>query len=96
MKDLRHTGDSANIAFYAEDVNPIGDVQIWAEILRDDFHHRDGRMQRRELPRFYITVYRRLHGQVARSRYFPRKPVPPGPLGNKLASQLVRRALKGT
>lgn len=96
MRDMIHTRDSANIAYYAEDA--IRADRVYCEVLRSD-HYWTGSGKRRvlhhrERPVFHISIYRdSVRGEVAKRRYVPRKPVPPGPLPCKTVTDLVRRAL---
>lgn len=86
MRDLIHTGDSANIAFYIES-GPQRPRKVWAEILRSAKPWPGGK------PVFYAIVYREGVGEVVRHAYRPRRPVAAGPLDDKAATRLVRRAL---
>jgi hypothetical protein len=98
MKPLAHTGDSSNIAYYAEFDNgracrDRGD--IWAEVLRSGLKRLKGtRTLVRVPPTFYVRVYRIGAGEITRKKYKPRKPVPPGRLDDKTVTRLVREALK--
>jgi hypothetical protein len=98
MNPLVHTGDSANIAYYAEE--PKRDGYIWAEVLRSDVYWTGSGQRRRSRvrahPRCYITVYRIGTGQLAERKYIPRNHVPPGPLDAATVTRLVRAMLKGT
>ena len=91
MKPLRHTGDSANIAYYAEPTSNHGDV--FAEVLRSDPYSRRRRSSPGRDTWFDVTTYRIGTGQVARTRYAPRSQVPPGPLDAATVTRLVRQAL---
>lgn len=107
MRDLVHTGDSSNIAYYAE--YERGDPRrtqsggfIWAEVLRNDYQRSQKNapagpgnpLVKRERPEFHIRVNRIGQGEIASRTYIPRNPVPPGRLDAKAATRLVRAMLK--
>jgi hypothetical protein len=86
---MKHTGDSANIAFYQ------GDDGWWCEVLRSDFTWKKGKMTLMRRPVFHVTVYRLGVGEITDSHYRPRNPVAPGRLPDAAVTRLVRQALKG-
>lgn len=92
MKPLKHTGDSSNIAFYAEDGRSNtrkGD--IWCEVLRDLWGERNALGK----PNFGFRIYRQGDGQIATYRYWPRQPVKDGRLPDDKVTAIVRRVLRG-
>lgn len=109
MRDLVHTGDSSNIAYYAEyERGDPGRTQaggfIWAEVLRNDYQRsRKGvpagpgnPLVKRDRPQFHIRVSRTTQqGEIARRTYIPRNPVSPACLDAKTVTRFVRAMLKG-
>jgi hypothetical protein len=69
VRPLKHTGDSANIAFYAPEDKTGG--YVWCEVLRNDWARVDGKMVLRPLPQFHITVRQFNVGEIARFSYTP-------------------------
>jgi hypothetical protein len=93
MKPLHHTGDSSNIAYYAEPTTHHGDV--WCEVLRNDYGHHKGELYTLARPVFHLTVYRIGWGEIARHAYRPRTDPGPGPLPAGVVTTMVRQAMKG-
>lgn len=93
IRPLKHTGDSSNLAFYAERGQPPG--YVYAEVLRSDFE-RNGRggLKRRRVPVFSITVRRPGTGVIGRFAYEPKTRPAPGPLSERTVTRLVRAALE--
>ena len=75
MKPLKHTGDSANIAWYAEGQDQQ-DAYIYAEVLCDSVQRRAGGLAPRLIPEFHIRVTRVGEGRIAEFTYRPRRPRP--------------------
>jgi hypothetical protein len=85
---LDHTGDSANIAFYAERGRP--DRYVLAEVLRDDYEAAgDGSVTRREMPVFRIIIRRHRVGELSRFTHDPASAPASGPLPAPTVTQLV-------
>lgn len=91
IRPLVHAGDSANIASYAE--RGQEGAYVWAEVLRDDIVRRDGKLVRRPVPHFGLTVYRYGVGEIARKTYKPNTRPRPGPLPDRTVTRLVREIL---
>ena len=91
IRPLRNAGRSANITFYAEDGKPPG--YVYAEVLRNDMTRQGGRMVRRRVPTFWVTVRQPGRGEIASFRYEPATRPAPGPLSERTVTRLVRRKL---
>ena len=96
MNPLAHTGDSANISWYAE--RPQDGDYVYAEVLRDDVERDPGRtLIRRPVPEYRIIVKRVTtagNHEVARFTYKPAKKPNPLILGNRTVTRLVREELE--
>jgi hypothetical protein len=89
MKQLEHTGDSANISWYAEQGQR--GAYVYAEVLCDSIRRGPGgSMVPRPVPRFYVRVSLAGIGKVAEFTYRPRKQPGQIPLRESLVTQLVR------
>ena len=84
---LRHTGDSANVAYYAEENGPV-----WAAVLRSASERRNGKIVAKR-PDYHVTVYRAGVGEVARVRYTPKTRPRTERLPERTVTRLVREAL---
>jgi hypothetical protein len=82
VKPLKHTGDSANIAFYGEPI-PEADGRVWVEVC-DVWRARGGKRT------FRFTIYVQGIGQIERFLYRPRISAP-GRLSEEMVTSLVRR-----
>lgn len=88
MNTLEHTGDSANIAYYAE--RGQKGQYIWAEVLSDTVRRGRKGLEPRPVPVFYVRVTRFRAGQIAEFTYRPRRRPAHIPLTGKLVTKLVR------
>jgi hypothetical protein len=90
IEPVEHTGDSANIAFYAPRVKPPG--YVWAEVCRNDFMPGalGAGLIRRPVPAFSFTVYRHGTGELARFTYEPKTRPANGALSARPVTRLVR------
>ena len=96
MNPLAHTGDSANISWYAE--RPQDSDYVYAEVLRNDVQRGPGRtLIQRPVPEYHIIVKRVTpsgNREVARFTYAPAKKPNPLILGNRTVTRLVRAELE--
>lgn len=91
MTALQLTGTCHNIAYYAE---PEGGP-VWAEVLCSALERVQGAWRAKRVPTYYVTVYRRGSGEVARKTYQPTtRPRPVDPLPARTVTRLVRAALE--
>ncbi len=83
-----HTGQSANIDFYAEMPRKKG--SLWCEVLRSGVMRVDGVMQRVN-PTYHFSLYRQKVGKVDQFEYRPQRN--PGVLSPRTVARLVREVL---
>jgi hypothetical protein len=80
MNPMARTGDSSNIARYAERGKPPG--YVWADVLlRSDHRPAGGAVIRAKRPTSRLVIYRRGAGELTRSSYEPKTRPAPGPAG---------------
>lgn len=82
---MRHTGDSANLAFYR-------DGGLIVEVLEAAMFKRGGKWRVRARPVYHGTVYRNGIGEVARFDYQPSRGRR-GRLSERTVARLTREAL---
>jgi hypothetical protein len=90
IEPMAHTGDSANLAFYAPHSKPPG--YVWAEVCRNDVMRGapGAGLVRRPVPTFSFTVYKHGTGELARFTYEPKTRPPDGPLSCRTVTRLIR------
>jgi len=96
MEPMAHTGDSANISWYAERHQGDRDY-YYAEVLRDDVRRGPSGLERRPIPQYHIKVTLVAEAgnrEVTRFTYEPRKKPNPLVLGNRTVTRLVREHLE--
>jgi hypothetical protein len=97
MNPMTHTGNSANVSWYAERHQGDQDY-LYAEVLRDDLmRHHGGIITRRSIPEYHFTVKRFTRSsnwEVARWTYQPARKPRPLVLGNRTVTRLVREHLE--
>lgn len=97
MNPMAHTGDSANISWYAER-HPGDRDYYYAEVCRNDLiRHHGGIVTRRSVPEYHIQlklVTGAGNREVARWTYQPARKPNPLVLGNRTVTRLVREHLE--
>lgn len=96
MNPMAHTGDSANISWYAER-HPGDRDYYYAEVLRDDIQRTPSGWAPRNPPKYYIQlklVTGAGNREVARWTYQPARKPNPLVLGNRTVTRLVREHLE--
>lgn len=97
MKPMAHTGDSANLSWYAERDHGDRDY-YYAEVCRNDLERFPGGIiTRRSVPEYHIKLTLVTEGgsqEVARWTYEPARKPSPLVLGNRTVTRLVREHLE--
>jgi hypothetical protein len=93
---MAHTGDSANISWYAERHQGDRDY-VYAEVLRNDFVGVFGvNLRRRTIPEYHFRLKRVTEGgnlDAGTFTYNPTRKPNPLVLGNRTVTRLVREHL---
>lgn len=89
METFVHTGDSANISWYAE--KSKRGKYIYVEVLCDSVHRVNEVMMPRLVPVFYFRISQAGTGRIGEFTYRPRRRPDPIPLTETLVTQLVRK-----
>lgn len=84
---MRHTGDSANIAYYGDQRKDSG---LWCEVLRSDFRFVNGKAETLLVPKFHVTLYRQGE-EVLNTTYEPKTKPTPGALPARTVTRILRR-----
>lgn len=91
VRPLKHTGDSSNLAFYAESGDQRIPGHTWAEVCRDDVQRGPaGGLIRRAVPAFSVSVHKHGTGEVGRFLYEPKTRPAAGPLSERTVTRLIR------
>lgn len=89
IEPMAHTGDSSDLAFYAERRRRPG--CIWAEVCRNDFRSApDAGVTRRLVPAFSVTVHKDGTGELGRFTYEPGTRPRAGRLSQSTVTELIR------
>lgn len=93
---MAHTGDCANVSWYAERHQDDRDY-LYAEVLRNDVRRGPSGLEQRLVPVYYIIVKRVTRSgnrEVARFAYKPTRKPNPLVLGNRTVTRLVREEME--
>lgn len=89
---MKHTGNSANIAFYREKRDASD--YVWCEVMRSQPYTKGQGFDDSAIPTFYVRVYRTdTSNKVADFTYTPKSKPPAGPLSAVTLTRLVRETL---
>jgi hypothetical protein len=91
IKPLVHTGDSSNLAFYAEPGDQRIPGHTWTEVCRNDVQRGPGGgLVQRAVPTFSVSVHEHGTGETGRFTYEPKTKPAPGPLPARTVTRLIR------